>query len=194
LKKLFLVGTLLLSGMMAHAQDLQTDANADAEEIEMNLMNTDVDMMSAEEIGALAGRVWVCGMQFKGVSKGIQLIFGKFKTKAYGTLNCASIHGEKYSRKIRIDINSYGIGPTIGIGYFKMRGISSQISLFNERPEDLLGKYSTTMYGGAVGAGLGYFSAFKIGMSQLAYNVSVQLLGGIGIKVGMEKMRVTAID
>ncbi|MNT36516.1 hypothetical protein D3C72_1726020 [compost metagenome] len=150
--------------------------------------------MSADEIGALAGRVWVCGMQFKGVSKGIQLIVGKFRTKAYGSLHCASIYGEKYSRKIRIDINSYGIGPTVGIGYFKMRGISSQISLFNERPEDLLGKYSTTMYGGAVGAGAGYFSALKLGLPQLTYNVSVQLLGGLGLKVGMEKMRVTAID
>jgi hypothetical protein len=181
LRKLFLVGMLLLSGMMAHAEDL-----------EMN--GTDVNAMSPDEIGAMAGRVWVCTVKFKGVSKGIQVIVGKFKTKAYGTLNCASIHSEKFARKIRIDINSYGIGPTVGIAYFKMRGISSQISLFNERPEDLLGKYSTTMYGGAIGAGVGYFSAFKIGMSQLAYNVSVQLLGGLGFKVGMEKMRVTAIE
>lgn len=191
MRKLFLVGMLLLSGMMAHAQDIETVEGADFD-MEMN-MSTDVNMMSADEIGALAGRVWVCAMNFKGVSKGIQLIVGRFRTKAYGTLHCASIHGEKFSRKIRIDISSYGIGPTVGIGYFKMRGVSSQISLFNERPEDLLGKYSTTMYGGAVGAGVGYFSALKLGLPQLTYNVSVQLLGGLGLKVGMEKMRVTAI-
>lgn len=198
MKKLFLIGMLLFSGMTAKADvvDQDQDLNQIQEmdmDVEMN-MSTDMNMMSVEDIGAMAGRVWVCGMQFKGTSKGIQLIFGKFKTRAYGTLACASIHGEKFSRKVRIEINSWGIGPTVGIGYFKLRGLSSQISLFNESPEDLLGRYSTTQYEGAVGAGAGYFSAVKLGLPQLSYTVSIQLLGGIGFKVGMEKMRITAVD
>lgn len=182
MRKLFLVGMLVLSGVTAHA--METD-----HEIEVDVMH-----MTAEEIDAQAGRVWVCSMKFKGVSRGLQVIIGKFRTKAYGTLNCASVHGEKLSRKIKIDIQSYGVGPTIGVGYFKMRGISSQISLFNESPKDILGKYSATQYEGAVGPGLGYFSAFKIGLPQLSYTVSFQILGGIGFKVGMEKMRITALD
>ncbi|MFS4459169.1 hypothetical protein [Bdellovibrio sp. HCB2-146] len=168
MKKLLLLGVLLFAGVTAKAQ--------------------------TDQIEIERGRVWACGMKFKGVSKGLQFIVGKFGTRAYGTLSCASIHGETYKRKVRIDISSYKVGPTIGAGYFKMAGVSSEISLFNEHPESILGKYSVTNYQVAVGGGAGYFTATKLGLPQLAYNVSVQLLGGLGLKVGIEKLRITAID
>ncbi len=145
-------------------------------------------------VDAKAGRVWACVMSFKGTSKGVQLIVGKFTTRAFGKLKCASVFGEEYSKRIRVDIASYKVGPTVGIGYFKIHGLSSEISLFNEHPEMILGNYATTHYEVAVGAGAGYFTAYKLGLPQFAYNVSVQLIGGIGAKVGMERMRISAVD
>jgi hypothetical protein len=173
MKKVLVIVAMGLFGMAAHAADYE-----------------EATPISAEG----KGRVWACMLQFNGVSKGVQVIVGKFKTTAYGLLDCYSVHGEHYARNVKVEIGSRLIGLTVGAGYFKIKGISSEISLFNQTPDVILGNYTATHYEAAVGVGAGYFTASKLGCPQFAYNVSFHLNAGAGVKVGMERMRITAVD
>ncbi|KHD87582.1 MAG: hypothetical protein OM95_13385 [Bdellovibrio sp. ArHS] len=141
----------------------------------------------------IAGGAWVCGLAFKGTSKGIKVIVGHFKTVAYGTLSCKGV-GQKYHQDVKIEIGHHWIGATAGIGYFKLAGVSSEISLFNSSPEVLLGKYAVAQGEAAIIGGVGAFTAVKVGLPQLAFNVSVQLLKGLGVQVGIDKLTISAID
>lgn len=173
MKKLAVILALSFVGMFANAETTQ-------------LQPTGGDMHAA-------GGAWVCGLAFKGTSKGIKVIVGHFKTVAYGTLSCKGV-GQKYSQNVKIEIGHHWIGATAGIGYFKLAGVSSEISLFNSSPEVLLGKYAVAQGEAAIIGGVGAFTAVKVGLPQLAFNVSVQLLKGIGVQVGIDKLKISAID
>jgi hypothetical protein len=174
MKKLLLVLAVSMTGMFAHAEDMNMDMDANG------------DVVHAES-------AWVCGLKFKGTSKGVQVIVGKFSTVAYGTLSCKGIGGT-YTRDVMVTMGGKCIGLTAGIGYFKIKGISSEISLFNADPNMLLGKYKTVNGEAAVIVGAGAFTAIKVGLPQLAFAVSVQLVGGFGAKVGIEKMMITEMN
>lgn len=152
------------------------------------------DFVTDNEASIQGNRIWACGLTFKGKSMGLKLIVGHFKTVAYGTLSCKSIKGTYYSRDVRVSIGHHWIGPTAGIGYFHLAGISSEISLFNSSPDVILGKYMVTQGEAAIIGGVGAFSASKVGLPQLAMNVSVQLLHGLGIQVGIDKLTISAMD
>lgn len=153
------------------------------------------EMPSAgDEMNVSGNRLWGCGLTFKGTSKGVKLIVGHFKTVAYGTLKCKSIKGTHYSRDVSITIGHHWIGATAGVGYFKLVGASSEISLFNSSPEVILGKYLVAQGEAAIVGGVGAFTAVKVGLPQLAFNISLQLLHGLGVQVGIDKLTIAAID
>lgn len=174
MKKLVLVLAVTLAGAFAKANTTEVES-----------MNGD---MNAQSIGA-----WACAMKFTGTSKGFKIIIGSFKTVAYGTLSCKGIH-KTYSRKIKLEIGHHWIGPTAGIGWFKLAGKSAKISLLNADPSVLLGKYLVAQGEAAIIGGVGAFTAVKVGLPQLAVDISLQLLKGIGVQVGIDKLRITAIS
>lgn len=174
MKKIAVILALSLAGVFAHA-----------ETSEMQPQSGDA---------SINARVWACGLAFKGTSKGIKLIVGHFKTVAYGTLKCKGVPGQYYNRDVMITIGHHWIGPTVGVGYFKLAGVSSEISLLNASPDSILGKYKVAQGEAAIIGGVGAFTAVKVGLPQLAFNISLQLLKGIGVQVGIDKLRIDAIN
>nr|BFD60469.1 hypothetical protein CKG001_25760 [Bdellovibrio sp. CKG001]BFD63884.1 hypothetical protein BdHM001_25650 [Bdellovibrio sp. HM001] len=174
MKKLILFLAFGLTGAFAHA-------------------NTEAVVMN-DEASIAGNRLWACGLAFKGTSKGIKVIVGHFKTVAYGTLKCKSIKGTRYSQDVKVTIGHHWIGPTAGIGYFKLAGASSEVSLFNSSPDVILGKYLVAQGEAAIIGGVGAFTAVKVGLPQLAMNISLQLLHGLGVQVGIDKLTISAID
>ncbi len=146
------------------------------------------------DVDATAGKVWACGLKFSGTSHGLKVIVGHFKTVGHGTLSCKSVFGESYSRHVNVTIGHHWIGPTAGIGYFKLRGVSSEISLLNHSPNAILGNYLVAQGEAAIVGGVGAFTAVKVGMPQLAVNISLQLLKGFGVQVGIDRLSITAAE
>ncbi|QDK44011.1 hypothetical protein DOM22_01955 [Bdellovibrio sp. ZAP7] len=172
MKKLLVVLAVGLAGMVAKA-----------ETADMSMMTDDVSMQG--------GRTWVCGMHFKGVSKGFKIIAGKFKTTAYGMLKCTSFNGTKWSRPVKITMGAHCIGPQVGLGWLKFHGIGGELSLFNADPDVILGKYLAVNGDAAVIIGAGSFRAVKVGWPQLAMNMSIKLDAGLGATVGLDHLYIS---
>ncbi|MGE5086314.1 MAG: hypothetical protein ACM3MG_08460 [Bacillota bacterium] len=171
MKKLLVILAVGLTGVFAHAQ-----------EPVMSTMDNDIHA---------DGRVWVCGMKFKGTAKGFKIIAGHFKSEADGVISCTNIHGTKWSKNVRIAFGAHCLSPTVGIGYLKYYGISGELSLFNSDPEVILGKYLALNADAAVIFGVGTFRAVKVGMPQLAFNMSIQLEKGLGVSVGLDHLYIS---
>ena len=174
MKKLLVILAVGLAGVMANAQ-----------EPGMSPMDNE---MHAE------GRVWVCGMQFKGTAKGFKIIAGHFKSVADGMLSCTNIHGKKWSKNVRVTFGAHCLSPVVGIGYMKYYGLSGELSLFNKDPEVILGKYLAVNADAAVILGAGAFRAVKVGMPQLAMNMSIKLEKGLGVNVGIDHLYISERD
>lgn len=172
MKKLALILAISFAGIFAHAET--TDLQATGDDV------------------SAAGRVWVCGLHFTGTAKGLKVIVGHFKTVAYGHLKCKGVPGEVYSQRVMVTLGHHWIGPTAGIGYFKLAGVSSEISLPHKNPELLLGKYLVASGDAAIIGGVGAFTAVKVGLPQLAVNVSLKLLKGFGVHAGIDGMMISA--
>ncbi|MNL39516.1 hypothetical protein D3C87_1618000 [compost metagenome] len=82
----------------------------------------------------------------------------------------------------------------MGAGKFRVYGVAKEISLLNSSPEKLLGKYLVAQSEAAVIVGAGAFTAVKVGFPQLAVEVSLQFLKGFGAQVGIEGMKVQAVE
>lgn len=177
MKKLVLIFVMTFVGAFAHAEtDMQSNDAYDS------------DMQTQGLIGA-----WVCGMKFRGTSGGVKVIVGKFSTVAYGTLRCVGL-GKIYTQKVKVTIGHHFISPTVGAGYFKVYGKAAEVSLLNASPDKLLGKYLVAQGEAAVIVGAGAFTAVKVGLPQLAVEVSLQFLKGFGAQVGIDGMKVQAVS
>lgn len=174
MKKIVMFLVISLVGMFAHAEMQDFEPLSD-----------EVNMSS---------RLWGCGLAFKGSSKGVKVIVGHFSTVAWGVLKCHGINGKHYSRNVKITIGHHWVGPTVGVGYFKLAGASSEISLFNSSPNVILGRYKVVQADAAIIGGAGAFTAVKVGLPQLAVNISLKLLKGIGVHVGIDKMKIEAVN
>ncbi|MEK2689774.1 hypothetical protein [Bdellovibrio sp. GT3] len=172
MKKLLVIMAVGLAGVWANA-----------ETTEMTPMNGDMSMQG--------NRTWVCGMHFKGTSKGFKVIAGKFKTTAYGTLKCTSFKGTKWSRPVKITMGAKCFGPQVGLGWLKFKGIGTEISLFNADPDVILGKYLAVNGDAAVIIGAGTFRAVKVGWPQLAMNMAIKLDKGFGATVGLDHLYIS---
>ncbi|WP_413576773.1 hypothetical protein ACLVWU_01860 [Bdellovibrio sp. HCB290] len=172
MKKLLVIMAVGLAGVWANA-----------ETTDVSTMNGDMSMQG--------GRTWVCGLHFKGVSKGIKIIAGKFKTTAYGTMKCTSFNGTKWSRPVKITMGAKCIGPQVGLGWLKFHGVGGEISLFNSDPDVMLGKYLAVNGDAAVIIGAGSFRAVKVGWPQLAMNMSIKLDKGLGVTVGLDHLYIS---
>ena len=137
---------------------------------------------------------WICGLAFEGESQGLQFILGSFRTEAYGELRCTDGLGGIYERDVRVTMGTKFLAPAIGIGQFKMAGVSAQISLLNAHPDVLLGNYVVAQGQAAFIGGVAAFTAVKVRPPQVAVQVSVQLLSGFGLHLGIHKMHIEALN
>jgi ABC-type glycerol-3-phosphate transport system substrate-binding protein len=133
---------------------------------------------------------WICGLSFQGEAEGAQIIVGDFEAKAHGRIKCVGLNGEKYEQKVRVTIGSDPIEAAIAFGDFEFAGRSAEISLFNCAPKALFGSYLIAEGQAAFGIGAGAFVATKISPPEIAVQVSVQLLSGFGIDLGLYRMRI----
>ncbi|MGZ3774092.1 MAG: hypothetical protein ACXVCY_08945 [Pseudobdellovibrionaceae bacterium] len=138
--------------------------------------------------------LWVCHLGFKGTAMGFKVIFGRFETNAYGTLKCKGIGGGYYTQDVKISMGHKWFGPTVGLGYYKLAGLAKEISLFNLSPESILGHYKVAQADAVVIGGVGSFTAVKLGLPQLAFNVSLKLLFGFGADVGIDKLCIEPVN
>ena len=136
------------------------------------------------------GLGWACALRFSGVSQGAQLIIGKFKTEAVGTMSCGNAQGERQERAVRVVMKTKWIAPSIGAGYFEFTGASAQISLLNSNPEVLFGDYIIAQGQIAVIGGVSAMTAIKVGSPQLAVQLSIQANHGIGAQLGFNRMTI----
>jgi hypothetical protein len=187
LKKLALILAVSLTGLFAHAETTDVPMNMD----DVQMSTTDLQPMGGEmNTESLA---WACKLGFKGTAKGFKLIFGKFKTVAYGTLTCTSLV-KKYVQKVKVEIGHSWIGATAGIGWFKLAGISTTFSVLNCDPSKILGKYITLQANAGIGGGVGAFTAVKIGFPQITMDIALAVLKGFGVQAGIEGMRISAVE
>lgn len=180
MKKIALILALSLFGTFAQAETPE-------------IQTTDSAVSSNNEV-SMNSRAWVCGLTFKGRSMGLKVIVGHFKTVAYGTLMCKGVLGSHFSQDVMITIGHHWFSPTVGVGYFKLAGLSSEISLFNSSPDVIFGKYKVAQVDAAVIGGVGSFTAVKVGLPQLAFNVSLKLLFGLGVQVGIDKLTIEPLN
>lgn len=136
----------------------------------------------------------VCGLEFQGRSHGAQFIVGRFHTEATGTLKCTDLIGGVYERPVRIEMGTHFLAPAVGLGDFQIAGVSGEISLFNAQPEVLFGKYAIAQGQAALIGGVGSFTAVKIGAPQIALQVSVQLMEGLGLHLGFHEMTIEPLN
>ena len=137
---------------------------------------------------------WICGLNFHGESRGVQLLLGSFKTVATGELNCADGVGGVYKSPVRISMQSRFLAPTVGVGMFKMAGLATEISLLNSHPSVLFGNYLVAQGEVALVGGVGAFTAVRVSPPQIALNVSVQLLSGFGLEAGIQRMKIEPLN
>ncbi|MDG0816306.1 hypothetical protein [Bdellovibrio svalbardensis] len=136
---------------------------------------------------------WTCGLAFKGSSMGVKVIVGKFTTESVGTLKCIDLEGNHFQRDVKVTMDSHFIGPVVGLGYFKFAGLSSEISLFNCSPEVLFGNYLVAQGQGAIIGGAGTFAAVRVKPPEIAVNIALKLVKGLGVQVGIERMKISPL-
>jgi hypothetical protein len=72
----------------------------------------------------------------------------------------------------------------------KLSGQAVEFSLLNLQPEDVLGTYYVAQGQAAVAGGVGVITAAKVGLPQLAIQVSLQFARGLGVNLGLNKMHI----
>lgn len=168
MKGILVALALTMTGMFAHANDVNND-----------------------EMVAKGKLSWTCGLKFTGSSYGVKVVLGHFTTEATGTLGCVDLEGNHWSRRVHISMGSHFIGPVVGLGYFKFAGLSSEISLFNCSPDVLFGSYVVAHGQGAIIGGAGTFAAVRVKPPEIAVNIALKLVKGLGAQVGIEHLRIT---
>lgn len=134
--------------------------------------------------------LWTCGMEFDAEGKGLQLIVGKYEVKGQGNLSCISLAGEEVEVPIKVSIDSTPVALRVAFGALTAKGVSAEIALFANNPEDLLGNYLVARAEAAVIGGVGAFVATHADFPALVLNVGLEFTQGFGVNLGIEKMTI----
>lgn len=134
---------------------------------------------------------WLCNLNFNGVSKSVQIIIGKSEFNGKGTVRCVSASKEQVEFPVLVTMETKPIAPKIGLGKMHLYGEALQIALLNGAPESLLGNYLVLEGRAAVIGGVGVIAAVSANDERLAFNVSVQLIKGLGFDLGFRKMNIS---
>lgn len=138
----------------------------------------------------LQDALWACTMGYDVESEGVQILFGNFSLEGKGQLDCVALDGQKVSYPLNVSISANKLSPTIGLGKFRVKGVSAAVSLFNEDPQDLLGKYIIVSGHASAFIGAGAMVAIHADLPNISLNVSVSLASGFGVQAGLSTMHI----
>lgn len=169
MKKLFVIAALSLMGFSAQATHVLSD-----------------DVSTARPM-------WLCALGFEGQAQGLQLLVGSFKSQAIGELRCTDVVGGEYVQPIKVTIGAEPVALNLAIGIFEFVGGAAEISLFNNHPSEIFGTYIVVQGRAAFALGAGTFTAVRADTPALAMNISVEVVRGIGLQVGINKMTIEAL-
>ena len=147
----------------------------------------------ASEINELKQPLFECALTFKAQGGGIQFIVGSFKLKGRGKIHCVDIAGNKQEMNVKVTMGGSPVAPNIAIGTFKVAGVASGIGVATG-PEALLGTYYTAGGRAAFIIGAGTNLAVHGGAEALTLNLGVSLEKGVGLQVGLNRMRIEAAE
>lgn len=139
---------------------------------------------------AQEGKLWACGMEFKGVAQGIQILVGDFKLKSTGKLTCDDGNGTTEVIPVRVTMGAAPFAPRIAFGAFEVYGASAQIQLANRNPRDLMGEYAVLQAQAAVVGGVGLVTGIHASDNDIAVQLSLQFLKGLGVNFGFTTLKI----
>lgn len=147
-------------------------------------------VLGASQAHAFTAPAWACSLSFKGEAKGLKVIVGEYKFNGSGTLLCASPTGQHVDYPVNVTMGGALLSPQVSFGYMQLSGQSVEFSLLNLNPEDVLGTYYVAQGQAAVAGGVGVITAAKVGLPELAIQVSLQFARGLGVNLGLNKMHI----
>jgi hypothetical protein len=151
-------------------------------------------VIGTSQAHAVQAPAWACSMSFKGVARGIKILVGTYKFTGKGNLLCVSPTGQTADYPVNVTMHAAPLSPQISFGYMELFGQAVEFSLFNLQPEDVLGTYYVAQGQAAVAGGVGVITAAKVGLPQLAIQVSLQFARGLGVNLGLNKMKIELAD
>jgi len=147
-------------------------------------------VLGASQAHAFTAPAWACSLNFKGAAKGLKVLVGEYKFSGKGNLICATPTGQVAEYPVTVTMNSAPLSPQIAFGYMQLSGQAIEFSLLNLNPEDVLGTYYIAQGQAAVVGGVGVITAAKVGLPELAIQVSLQFARGLGVNLGLNKMHI----
>lgn len=147
-------------------------------------------VLGVSQAHAFQAPAWACSMGFKGTAKGVKILVGSYKFSGKGNLLCVSPTGQTADYPVTVTMNAAPLSPQISLGYMQLSGQAVEFSLFNLNPEDVLGTYYIAQGQAAVAGGVGVITAAKVGLPELALQISLQFARGLGVNLGLNKMHI----
>ncbi len=132
--------------------------------------------------------MWSCDLNFTAKGGGAQILFGDYELQGLGDLKCKNGFGEQANLPIKIKMGTAPIDLRVGFGYMKILGTSFNIPLFSYNPLELIGEYALVQANAAVGLGAGVFVGKSLKLIDFSIPVSIKLLSGFGVDVGLSNM------
>ncbi|MBS1971266.1 MAG: hypothetical protein JSU04_13235 [Bdellovibrionales bacterium] len=150
-------------------------------------------VLGASSAHAFTAPAWACSLSFKGESQGLKVIVGNYSFDGKGDLLCVTPTGQVADYPVTVTMEAKKFSPQVALGHMKVAGQAVEFSLLNLNPEDVLGTYYVAQGQAAVAGGVGVIAATKVGLPQLALQVSLQFARGLGVNLGLSKMTI-ALD
>lgn len=150
-------------------------------------------VLGAAQAHAFTAPAWACSLSFKGEAEGLKVIVGNYTFDGKGSLLCVSPTGQHVDYPVTVTMNAKKFSPQISFGHMQLAGQAVEFSLLNMNPENVLGTYYVAQGQAAIAGGVGVITATKVGLPELALQVSLQFARGLGVNLGLNKM-VIALD
>lgn len=150
-------------------------------------------VLGVSQAQAFQAPAWACSLNFTGTAKGLKVIVGDYKFSGKGNLLCVSPTGQTADYPVTVTMKAAPLSPQISFGYMQLTGQAVEFSLLNLNPEDILGTYYVAQGQAAIAGGVGVITAVKVGIPDLALQVSLQFARGLGVNLGLNKMTI-ALD
>jgi hypothetical protein len=132
--------------------------------------------------------LWDCALSFDVKGGGLQVFVGKYQLQGKGQLSCVDVAGNTQIIPLKVTIGSE-VAAQVAFGRARMMGVATGIGV-STNPEALLGTYVTAGASAALGVGAG--ASLSLHGSQnaaLTINANVSLLEGVGMAVGVSKVK-----
>lgn len=147
----------------------------------------------ADDTNELKQPFYQCALTFRAQGGGVQFIVGAFKLKGLGKIQCVDIAGNTQELDVKVTLGGSPIAPNLAIGKFRVAAIASGIGVATG-PEALLGTYYTAGGRAAVVVGAGGVLAVHGGSEALTLNLGLSLERGLGVQVGLNRLKIEAAN